>query len=179
MEPHQLDRVACTVSGLRMLCRREVLQVFETLDSPSLAEMDGEFECTLLDQGGYLDDLVSLIFLSNPLSGWWLGKAFQPRGEQEGHGYNWYARAGKVCRRFRMQTRIQPSRFDGRPAYVLIYSVHRHLYGRINMEDEIRKIRDGLYLGIGTNGFTARQRMTPKPFTLSGPVRPYLDAVPG
>ena len=69
-----------TVSGLRVLPVRQVMEIFESLDSPSLEEMNGEYEATLLGQGGFLRDVVAQFFLSNPLSGWWLGARFHPDG---------------------------------------------------------------------------------------------------
>jgi len=165
-----------TVSGLRVLSVRQVMEIFESLDSPSLEEMNGEYEATLLGHGGFLRDVAAQFFLSNPLSGWWLGKAFQPLDDHEGCGYNWYTRKGKVVRAFRMRTTIERSRFDGRPSFTLTYSVHRHLYGVVNMVDEVRKMREGLYLGIGTLGFTRKQRLKPRPFVLAGPTGPYCDS---
>lgn len=72
-----------------------------------------------------------------------------------------------------MLTSIGTSRYDGRPVYQLDYRPFDSLNGRINMVDEIRRLRPGVYLGIGTWGFTDAQRRVPLPFQLVGPARPY------
>ena len=67
-----------------------------------------------------------------------------------------------------------PSRFDGQPAYQLVYRHFESLCGDVNMVDEVRRVVPGLYLGIGTWGFSKGQRHIPLPFLLEGPVAPYL-----
>jgi hypothetical protein len=42
------------------------------------------------------------------------------------------------------------------------------------MFDEVRKIADGLYLGIGRTGFTRKARAELHPFALEGPVAPFV-----
>ena len=58
------------------------------------------------------------------------------------------------------------TRYDGRPAYTLVYRAYHSFCGDINMVDEVRRLGDGLYLGIGTWGFTERQRRVALPFLL-------------
>ncbi len=41
------------------------------------------------------------------------------------------------------------------------------------MVDEIRKIDENLYLGIGTWGFWKKQKMIAYPFMLEGPIHEY------
>ncbi|MBL4703450.1 MAG: hypothetical protein JKY54_02955, partial [Flavobacteriales bacterium] len=65
------------------------------------------------------------------------------------------------------------SRFDSKPIFQLTYSAYPTLLAKINMIDEIRKVEEGIYLGIGTVGFTKKQRMTPLPFCLIGPTSEF------
>jgi hypothetical protein len=44
------------------------------------------------------------------------------------------------------------------------------------MFDEVRKVRAGLYLGIGRVGFTKQARSEPHPFILEGPVARFMSA---
>lgn len=72
-----------------------------------------------------------------------------------------------------MQTLVAPSRYDGKPAYQLVYRAYHSLCGSMHMVDEVRRVAAGLYLGIGTWGFTDVQRQVGLPFMLAGPVAPY------
>ena len=110
--------------------------------------------------------------------GYWIGKAF--RGEQvaeASQGYNYFRHWGRVVRRYPMLTTIAPSRYDGRPAFTLVYRAFHSACASINMVDEVRRVRPGLYLGIGTMGFSTKQRMMPGPFQLEGPQSPYVDDI--
>ncbi|MBU0994825.1 MAG: hypothetical protein KJ737_20225 [Proteobacteria bacterium] len=69
---------------------------------------------------------------------------------------------------------IIKSRFDGRDVFQFDYTAYRSLLGMINMVDEIRKVKKNLYLGVGTIGFTKKQRLKPLPFILSGPAEPFM-----
>jgi hypothetical protein len=72
-----------------------------------------------------------------------------------------------------MKTLIAPSRFDGRPAYQLVYRHFHSVCGSVRMVDEVRRVEPGVYLGIGTYGFTSAQRRISYPFLLQGPVAAY------
>lgn len=75
----------------------------------------------------------------------WRGKSFAPRGAERGEGINRvvFDRA----RLFRFETFVGPSRHDGQPAIQLDYD-HAGNPGLIRrIEDEIREIAPGLYLG--------------------------------
>jgi hypothetical protein len=103
----------------------------------------------------------------------WLCKAFRPVSEETGRGYNSFKLLGRVVQFFPMQTLIAPSRYDGNSAYQLVYQAYHSLCGYIHMVDEVRRISSDLYLGIGTWGFTNRQRHIALPFMLEGPAAPY------
>ena len=80
---------------------------------------------------------------------------------------------GRVTRQGPFLTLIAPSRFDGRPAYQLVYRAYHSICGFVHMVDEVRRLEVGRYLGIGTVGFTDAQRRVPLPFLLTGPIGPY------
>jgi len=71
-----------------------------------------------------------------------------------------------------MQTSVIPSRFDGKPQFQLYYSPYRNPCAWVNVVDELRTLHNGLYLGIGTSGFTEGMRMYRMPFCLAGPIVP-------
>lgn len=150
----------------------ELLQLFGALPAPALAELNGEYRARLLRQPTLLARLGGRLAVSNPLAPWRC-KAFRPVSEQEGRGYNTFECFGRILQRFPMQTLIAPSRFDGKPAYQLVYRRYHSLCGVIHMVDEVRHLAPGRYLGIGTWGFSERQRRQPLPFLLEGPVGIY------
>jgi len=159
---------------LDKLSFKELLALFAKLQAPGLAEMDGEFSARLLAQPSWLASAVGQLTVNNPLMpGQWLCKAFRPDGDQQGRGYNTFQHFGRTVQRYPMQTLVAPSRYDGRPAYQLVYRAYRSMCGDIHMVDEVRRVRPGLFLGIGTWGFSDKQRRVPLPFVLEGPIAPY------
>ncbi|AXI03667.1 hypothetical protein [Aquirhabdus parva] len=164
--------VSHTVEELKKLTTEELVALFKSLPSPSITEMDGEFAACLLQQPSSLSRLFGHISVANPLMPW-LCKAFRPVDAESGRGYNTFSLLGKVVQRFPMQTVIAPSRYDGNPAYTLVYHLYHSMCGDIHMVDEVRKVADGVYLGIGTWGFTRAQRQIPLPFLLEGPIGVY------
>lgn len=169
---------ALTEAALQAMSFKELMALFATLPAPELSEMDGEFAAALLAQPGALAQIIGNLTVNNPLMpGRWLCKAFRPVFEHSGRGYNAFAHLGRKVQRYPMQTLIAPSRYDARPAYTLVYAAYRSMCGAIHMVDEVRRVAPGLYLGIGTWGFTARQRQVALPFVLRGPVAPYAGDI--
>ena len=161
-----------SAAALRQYSTDELLELFSTLEAPAISEMDGEYGARLLAQPGWMAARLGPVATNNPL-GRWLCKAFRPVNADNGRGYNSFRYRGRVIQRYPMQTLVAPSRFDGGNAYQLVYRHFRSLCGDINMVDEVRRVAPGLYLGIGTWGFTRAQRHTPYPFLLEGPEAPY------
>jgi len=165
-----------TVEDLKALRQEELMELFRSLPCPSLKEMEGEFKGQLLDTGRFwfIKGPLAYFALKSSLNkGRWLGKGFTSDSEEAGHGYNTYRRFGKIIHVFPMKTRIAPSVFDGRDCFELDYTAYHSGAGFINMIDEVRKVNDELYLGIGTWGYFRRQRRIPFFFSLSGPRAPY------
>ncbi len=161
-----------SVEQLEQLSTEELLKVFQTLPAPKISEMDGEFAARLLQQPSTLARFFGQVSVANPLMPW-LCKAFRPVDAESGRGYNTFKLLGRVVQRFPMQTVIAPSRYDGKPAYTLVYHIYHSMCGDIHMVDEVRKVADGVYLGIGTWGFTRGQRQVALPFLLEGPIAAY------
>lgn len=162
-----------SAGDLRRLSTDELLQLFCTLEAPGIEEMQGEYTASLLAQPNWLATATGRAAVANPLRRW-LCKAFRPVDGETGRGYNSFLQGGRVVQRYPMLTLLAPSRFDGRPAYQLIYRQFKSACGDVHMVDEVRRVASGLYLGIGTWGFTAAQRRIPLPFVLEGPVATYL-----
>lgn len=165
-----------TVDKVKMLKVDEIMDLFHTLSAPPFKELDGEYQATLLDQGLLRNGFSHLVTQVEFLGGRWLGKAFLPTCEDHGHGYNLFKKKERVIRKYRMKTGISASRFDGLDVFQLNYNDYKSLLGFSNMVDEVRKINTGFYLGIGTFGFTRKDRLIPLPFCLSGPVNPFVGS---
>jgi hypothetical protein len=160
-----------------MSCR-ELMTLFATLPAPDMAEMHGEFAARLLAQPSAAAQAIGQLTVSNPLMpGRWQCKAFRPVSPDQGRGYNGFSQLGRRVQRYPMLTRLAPSRYDGRAAYTLVYAAFSSMCGAIHMVDEVRRVAPGLYLGIGTWGFSAAQRRIPLPFVLQGPVAPYAQDI--
>ncbi|MFC9664538.1 hypothetical protein ACFVJ5_30250 [Nocardia sp. NPDC127606] len=175
MKVHFLDTDAVT-DELRRLDTSGLLALFTTLEAPTIGEIDGEYTAALLAQPNLFAVVTGKVSVENPL-GAWQCKAFRPVDENSGRGYNTFDRFGRIRQRYPMRTVLAPSRYDGAPAYTLIYRAYHSLCGAIHMVDEVRRAAPGVYLGIGTWGFTDAQRRVPLPFLLTGPVDSYRDDI--
>ncbi|MFC8384939.1 hypothetical protein [Nocardia sp. NPDC057272] len=157
---------------LRELNTDGLLALFTTLEAPTISELNGEYAAWLLAQPNLFAEVTGKVAVANPL-GPWLCKAFRPVDENGGRGYNTFGEFGRVRQRYPMRTLLAPSRYDGAPAYTLIYRAYTSMCGSLHMVDEVRRAAPGVYLGMGTWGFTDAQRRVPRPFVLTGPVGPY------
>ena len=152
----------------------ELLELFKTLEAPPFREMDGEYTAALLAQVSSLNSVLSHLTLKNHLwPGLWLAKAFRPINSEEGRGYNAFRHLGRNVQRFPMRTLIAPSRYDGKPAFQLVYRAYHSVCGDIHMIDELRCFKPSIYLIMGTCGFTQAQRLVQMPCVLSGPPTRY------
>ena len=166
------------MKDLTQMSTPQLLEVFRTLECPTMEEMDGEFLGQQLRQPGPISTLVSALFTNNPLLfGKWRSKSFRPTGPDSGRGYNTLRNFGRETIQGPMVTLIAPSRFDGKPAYQLVYRAFHSICGFVHMVDEVRRVDEGQYLGIGTVGFSSAQRRIPLPFKLNGPVASYKTDV--
>jgi hypothetical protein len=159
---------------VRALKTEDTLALFKTLECPTLEEMNGEYRGEQLRAPGVISGIICIGFTNNPLlMGKWLSKSFRPVDASTGRGYNSLRHFGRVNRQGPMHTLIAPSRFDGRPAYQLVYRSFHSICGFVHMVDEVRRLDPGRFLGIGTIGFTDSQRRVPLPFLLTGPIAAY------
>lgn len=160
------------------LSKADVMALFRAAPAPSLVEMEGEYLAKLLPVG-VLAPLVDLFTQHLFGPGRWKGKAFRPVDPATGEGYNLFAdkRDGKrieIFRVRRMQTYIGPSRIDARAALHLDYRPFNS--GLVHtLHDEIRKINDALYLGMG---YTAAGggALNPAPFIVFGKIGPWVGS---
>jgi len=169
-----MDAFDSSFGWLSRMNSEVLLSLFRTLEAPPHEEMNGEYAARLLQQTSSTRGALGQIAVNNPLlPGRWLCKAFRPVTENRGRGYNLFHHFGRPVQRYPMQTMIALSRYDGKPAFQLVYRAYHSFCGVIHMVDEVRYLEQGVYLGIGTCGFTEAQQMVPRPFLLTGPVSTY------
>lgn len=177
-DPPQLSpmKQQAHIKQLRRLSPAALYELFATLDAPNLADMDGEYRAELLVQPYGIVGKMGKLFLDNIIQTW-LCKAFRPVDAHYGRGYNTFLQGGQIIQRYPMLTTIATSRYDGKPAYTLIYRYFHSICGVIHMVDEVRQVAPDLYLGMGTYGFSRAQRQIAWPFLLEKTDTPYRQDI--
>jgi hypothetical protein len=189
-----------TCEDLMKLNRKQLMELFFLLDAPPMREMHGEYRAYLLDSGYIINSFLGWLYLHFTW-GDWQHKAFEPLDDQHGHGYNTFittqprlaenyfsatfmklvaiARSlfrlnspRRLARIMLNRTSLVSSVFDGRPAFQLSYRDYNTFYTS-TMTDEVRTVKDGLYLGIGRLTITFG-KYNPMPFMLVGPVNQWV-----
>lgn len=164
-----IDATLCT-----MACS-DLMEFFLSLSAPSVPALSGEYAATPLAKPAGLAALAGgLVVSKSLLLGQWVSQSFWTGGEGRGLGHNSYRHFGRLVHRLPMETLVAPSTYDGQPAFKLVYGARCRL---IRQVDEIREVWPGVYLGIGTGGFTAAQRRIPRPFMLKGPIGPCVSSL--
>jgi len=185
---------------LLKLNRKQLMALFSKLDAPSISEMKGEYRAALLDSGHIVNMFLARMYLHFTW-GDWQHKAFEPLGETHGRGYNTFITTQtKLCENFFLaflmrwietlvslfrlhnsrrvarimlnKTSMVSSVFDGRPSFQLSYREFNTFFAN-TMTDEVRKVNDKLYLGIGRLSITFG-KFNPMPFVLIGPPDPWV-----
>ncbi|MCB1856558.1 MAG: hypothetical protein KDI05_16845 [Halieaceae bacterium] len=175
-QPKPADLAAIPVEELTP---EQAVELFKTLPAPTLEEMNGEFAGEMLSFPTLYTSIFWTIASNNPIyPGVWQGKSFQQTGPNEGRGYNtverWFTQKVDI---WPMVTRIGPSYFDGKPSFQLVYRAFDHYAGDIHMLDEVRRLPDGRYLGIGRTGTTTEERRLAMPFLLSERIGDYRQDI--
>jgi len=162
-----------SVEKLLALNHDEVLALWETLDPPVLTELDGHY-MGLVPNGGDAEAQAGLkVFMYNENSsrGYWLGKAYKATSATAGEGYNrWRFPGGKVVRNLRFGTKMGTSLIDGRPALMMYYGD----FNDSTLTDEIRKLDEYIFLGMGTTLLENGERSAPGHFILTGPTDDWV-----
>ena len=167
-----------SLEKLLLLTQAEGLALWRRLDAVAMREMNGHYMGMGPDalNPEYQERYAEVMFNERGRLGFWLGKAFRPLTATTGEGYNrWRFPAGKIVRNLRMATRMGASLVDGKPAYLLDYSAFNP---KMTLIDELRKLDDGIYLGIATRAAAGGTRDKPDFFILVGPTDEWVGADP-
>ena len=182
------------------LNRKQLMGLFCQLKAPSMSEMQGEYRAALLDPGHVLGRFVQWLYLYF-IYGTWQHKAFEPLDENSGHGYNTFIKTAsklyenvfvatimkpfnilrsffrlsytqRLARIMLNKTSVVSSVFDSKPSFQLSYKEYNTFYTS-TMTDEVRKLNENLYLGIGRLTIIFG-KYNPQPFVLMGPPDPWV-----
>lgn len=162
------------------LSREELLALWSDAPAAEMAEMDGEYEGLVPNAGDPEAQarVAEKMYNEHSAIGYWLGKAYTPLTATTGDGYNrWRRPGGKVERHIRFSTEMGASLVDGKPALLMYYGAYVRADGsqqRSTLVDEIRKLADGVYLGLGTRETEAGSRSRPGHFAMIGPVGEWV-----
>jgi hypothetical protein len=159
---------------------KNLIELFLTLPSPSLDETRGEFDGHSPAYLGEMDSRYREVGL-----GRWLGKGYasEPLDQWAGHGYNIWDTGHGVVRRTRFGWSLGSSALDRGACLVMHYRAFASVLADLDVIDEIRRVKEGIYLGIVTTrepSFLCPHpggpdgRSYPSTFLLSGPVRPWI-----
>ncbi len=181
-----IETTQWTEERVMELTREEVLELWGKCPAVDMAELNGEYRGLIPNAGDEETQKRTAEHMYNedgPL-GYWLGKAYKPLTGTTGDGYNhWRRPGGKVERYMRFATEMGTSLIDGKPALMMYYGAYRHRFVQEGAEntliDEIRKLADGVYLGVGTAEKEDGTRTPPGHFALVGAIGEWIGVDEG
>jgi len=156
---------------LKNLSKSELMQIFYAAEAPDIYKLKGEYK-GVLSQVGVLFFMGE--FFTKYIYGegdWWIGKGFSPCGKETCFGYNIFEAAEKsgevkIVRKRKMATYVAESNIDNRNSYMIDYSPYNS--GLVHIfRDELRKINDELFIGMGYLNFPGGNKIN-FPFILYG-----------
>ena len=169
-----------SVEKLLALSKDEVIALWKQLDPPDFTELDGHYMGLVPNAGDAAaqEALGNFMYNEDSDRGYWLGKAYKPTSATKGEGYNrWRKPGGEVVLNLRFGTEMGKSLIDGKPSYMMYYGAFNE--GN-TLTDELRKLDDYIYIGMGTVELDNGKRSDPGHFILTGPTDNWVgvDALP-
>lgn len=166
-----------TIEKVMELNREQVIELWKECPAVDMAELDGEYTGWVPNAGDEeaQQRTAAFMFDETSIRGYWLGKAYQPLSATKGDGYNHWRRSGdKIERNLRFGTEMGISQIDGKPALMMYYGAYDNRGGERDLVDEIRKLADGFYLGMGAATKPDGERTPPGHFALTGPIGQWV-----
>lgn len=144
--PSTRRATALSLDDLLDLDHAALVELYEAATLPELAAIRGDLRGRMLASPALPAWLYALpAAWARTKSFPWRGKSFAPRGADAGSGDNRVV--SERLHLFRFDTRVGPSRHDGKPVIDLDYDHAGNPFFIRAIEDEIREVRPGLYLG--------------------------------
>jgi hypothetical protein len=144
--PARVTREIRSLDDLVYLEDADMRPLYESAPAPALGDLDGPLRGRMLAVPA-LPDVVTALprAWARTKTFPWRGKTFTPRTTTSGEGINRVV-SDRVSL-FRFTTKIAPSRHDARPALELDYDHPGNPRFIRMIEDEVRTIAPGLWLG--------------------------------
>ncbi len=141
-DPQYLD-----MEDLKEKSVRGLDEIYRRATTPNVTELEGKYDGVVLAGDLPLMDSPASVRLANSFWLRWGGKKFDVVSENIAEGSNWFDLGLVEVDGYRFEGRIEPARFGGGDCYVLDYDVSGNLPPANRIRDEVKKLRDGLYLG--------------------------------
>ena len=168
-----------SLEQLLAMGRQEIIDTWGALPAVSLDELQGHFMGLVPngDDPKRQAETASRMYNENSGKGFWLGKAYRKTGDNEGEGYNRRRLpGGRIVLLGRFTTEVGPGLIDGRPSLLMYYgSYHAESPSFV---DEIRKLDDYIYMGVGSS-LSADGTRSPGHFILQGPTDEWVGGASG
>lgn len=164
-----------TASDLSQLDDQQLMQLYLSLESPKLSDMQGEFSGQWLAKNApwFSKFTWKLAAYNNWSNGYWLGKSFQLLSDTHGWGFNNLKKFGGLVRRWPMHISIGKSRYDEKNSFCLNYRHYYSFCGLLGVEDEFRKLDEKNLLGLAHYRTFFGLSIRPMWFIMSGPIADF------
>ena len=163
-----------TLERVLALSRDEIIELWKAAPAADMAELNGHYMGLVPNSGDPERRMATdaRMYDENSEIGFWLGKAYMPSTVTTGEGYNrWRYPGGKVVRNMQFSTEMGTSLIDGKPSLLMYYGAYN---AESTLIDEIRKLDDYVYLGVGTTELEDGGRSEPGHFMLLGPTDEWV-----
>ena len=141
-DPQHLD-----MRDLKEKTVEELDEIYRKGTAPQVTELEGKYDGVVLAGSlPFMDNPASVRLVNSPLLRWG-GKNFDVVSENLAEGTNWFDLGVIELDSYPFEGRIEPARFGGGNCYVLDYDITGNPPPANRVRDEIKKVRDGLYLG--------------------------------
>ncbi len=164
-----------TLGRLLALGQTEIVELWKRCPAATLEEMNGLFLGLIpnADDAVARERIDRFMYDENSVRGYWIGKAYKRTSETTGEGYNrWRHPGGKFVHGQRFATEMGTSFVDGRPSLIMYYEAYNP---GLRLVDEIRKLDDNIYLGIGTTPQPDGSRKLFGHFAYIGPIHEWVE----
>ena len=151
---------------------QKLMELYKSLPSADFEEMDGDYDSCMVGFPSERSKKLGIWWLHETEKGDWMGKSFTPTNKQEsrGNGYNRWKIEDKEVHHMRFLTDMSESLIDGKITFRLKYASFKNDGGIVDMTEEVRRLKKGLYLCAGMSG---PEKLPPGFFYLAGPVHEY------
>jgi hypothetical protein len=169
-----------TPQRLMRKTKEQLIAMWKTLPAVDIKELCGEYAGYAPwgggDQAAREKRVVERMYSEASEQGLWFGPAYLPSSSipgvsvTKGEGYNiWRKMPGKILRNLRFRTEMGTSLIDGKPASMMYYGAYNNSAGERDRTDQIRKVDEGLYIGVSSEKNPDGSRTEPDAFIVVGP----------